>query len=153
MTLVEMLVVLAIIAVTASIAVLAIGGGGSDRVGQAEAKRLEARLQLAADRTMLDGEAIAVMAQPDGYQFVQWDPDTSEWKNTSVDLLNEAHKLPQGMSLAAPGLNGPLQLGADSGGQPFALTIVAKERRWVVDFDGMTARTVVDGHAGAVAGS
>lgn len=148
MTLVEMLVVLAIIAVTASISVLAFGAG-SGRTGQAEAKRLEARLQLAADRAMLDDEAIAILPQPGGYRFVQWNPESFRWQGASLAMLSEPHTLPRGMTLVASDARPLLPVGADNGGQAFALTISAEGRRWLVEFDGMTARTRPEGIAGS----
>ena len=140
MTLIEMLIVLAIIAVTASIAVLSIGGG-SGRAGQAEARRLENRLQLAADRSMLDDEAIALVARADGYRFVQWDADKRQWLPSPVALLAEPHALPRGITLQASDPSGLLPLGADAGGQAFELTIEADGRSWVIGFDGVTATT------------
>ena len=53
LTLVEILVVLAIIGVMAGATVLAIGAGGGGVRTETEARRLASRLELAADETMV----------------------------------------------------------------------------------------------------
>jgi type II secretion system protein H len=138
MTLVEMLVVLAIIAVMASTAVLSLGAG-SGRSGLAEARRLQSRLQFAADRTMVTDEAMALAATADGYRFLAWDEARSAWRPSSAGTLGEIHALPRGMALAGPGSQAVLPLGAYGGGQGFALTLSERNRSWTIVFDGMTA--------------
>ena len=139
MTLVEMLVVLAIIGITASVALLAIGAG-SGLQGQAEAKRLQSQLQLAADRTMLSAEPIAFAASTNSYGFVEWVAGRGEWQPSRLGSLGEIHQLPDGMALQSSDPRSPLPLGADASGQGFALVLTAKQRRWTISFDGMTAR-------------
>ena len=139
MTLVEVLVVLAILAITSSVTLLAIGAG-SGMNGQAEAKRLQSRLQLAADRTMLSAEPIAFAASANGYGFVEWNAARGEWQPSRLANLGEAHRLPNGMALQSSDPRSPLPIGADASGQGFTLTLSADRRRWTVSFDGMTAR-------------
>lgn len=146
MTLVEMLVVLAIIGVTASVALLAIGAG-SGLNGQAEAKRLQSQLQLAADRTMLSAEPIALAAAPNSYGFVQWNAARAEWQPSPLGSLGEIHQLPAGMALQSSDPRSPLPIGADASGQGFALVLTADQRRWTVRFDSMTARLDPGGKA------
>lgn len=146
MTLVEVLVVLAIVAVMASLTVLAIGSG-EGMTSQAEANRLQSRLQLAADRTMIDSEAIAFAPQANSYGFVRWDAS----KSALPAALGERHQLPDGMTLKVvtqqaentPAQNGQrlLLLGADTSGEGFEIILSSRERNWTISFDGMTART------------
>ena len=139
MTLVEVLVVLAILAITSSVTLLAIGAG-SGMNGQAEAKRLQSRLQLAADRTMLSAEPIAFAASANGYGFVEWNAARGAWQPSRLANLGEAYRLPGGMALQSSDPRNPLPMGADASGQGFTLTLSADQRRWTVSFDGMTAR-------------
>lgn len=137
MTLVEMLVVLAIIAITAAISLLALGAGDGLK-GQAEAKRLAARLQFAADRTMLDDTQVAVAVSSDSFGFVEWDDERSRWQPSVA--LGQTFRLPSGMTLSGFEGRRLLPLGADTAGQGFSLVLTAGDQRWSIDFDGMTAR-------------
>lgn len=139
MTLIEILVVLAIIAITASVTILSIGSDGGVR-GRAEAKRLEARLQLAADQMMVGDRPVAMTIAPDGYGFVERDGRSGQWRPFDDPVLGDRFALPEGMRLRASGEDAILALGADGAGRPFTLTLEGQERRWTIAFDGMTAR-------------
>lgn len=139
MTLIEMLVVLAIIGITAGASVLAIGSGaGID--GQAEAKRLEARLQLAADESMLSDQPTALSLAPHGYSFLQWDEGRGTWRPSAVALLGEAHTIPRGMTLASSDGRRIMPLGTEEAMNDITVTLSTKGRNWSIVFDGLTAR-------------
>ncbi len=146
MTLIEMLVVLTIIGVTASLALLSIGlGGGAS--GQNEAKRLESRLQLAADQSMLRDEVLAVNLTQHSYNFVQWDEATHKWVPTKVALLEEAHELPSGITLASTNRSATsdsgtaiVPLDVNAAVAPLEFTLDAGRSRWTIGFDGLTAK-------------
>lgn len=140
MTLIEVLVVLAIIAVTASISVLALGSDDGMR-GRAEAKRLQANIQLAADRTMIEGDPLALSITDDSYTFLS---DTAgDWQPLTDDL-GRTHELADGVALSARPAGSFFIIGAEAGGQPFALELQPRDRSdpggWTIIFDGMTAR-------------
>lgn len=139
MTLVEILVVLAIIAITASVSVLALGGDSNLR-GLAEAKRIEARLQLAADQTMIDGMPRALSIAPERYRFLQFDPATGRWSPLEDRVLAEPFDIPADMRLRSGDGQSIYPLGADGSGKPFVLNLDWKERSWTIAFDGVTAR-------------
>ena len=146
MTLIEMLVVLTIIGVTASLALLSIGVGGGAS-GQNEAKRLESRLQLAADQSMLRDEVLAVNLTQRSYNFVQWDEAMRKWVPTKVALLEEVHELPSGITLAsangsAATDNGSaiVPLDVNAAAAPLEFTLDAGRSRWTISFDGLTAK-------------
>lgn len=149
MTLVEMLVVLAIIAVIATIVTLSLGSGRGMN-GQAEARQLAARLQLAADQSMISDESVALALEKDGYRFVEWDQVRGEWGRKTNDVLSERKSLPEGMSLRSEDARSLLPLGADAAGQAFSLTLSSEARSWRVEFDGMTARMAAERRASAV---
>lgn len=138
-TLVEMLVVLAIIAIVASVSALAIGSG--NRLdGRAEAARLAARLQFAADQAMIEDRQLALSVTTGGYAFLERDGDGPAWRASTVPSLADPHALPSGLSLSASGQSSVLPLGADGAGQAFSLNLASAEQTWTIEFDGVTAR-------------
>ena len=139
MTLVEMLVVLAIIGIPAGASVLAIGSGAA-MDGQAEAKRLEARLQLAADESMLSDRPIALSITRRGYSFQQWDEQHGSWRPSAVALLGEDHSIPRGMTLASSDGRRLLPLGAEQAMNDITVRLSARGRNWSIVFNGLTAR-------------
>ena len=139
MTLVEMLIVLTIIAVTTSISVLAIGSDDGLR-GRAEAKRLEARLQLAADQVMIGDRSMAIAIAPQQYAFMERNPQTGAWIATDDPVLGESFTLPNDMTLSTAGTQPVLPLDAGGAGRPFSLLLQDDGRSWIVTYDGVTAR-------------
>ncbi len=139
MTLIEVLIVLAIIAITAGVSVLAMGTG-SGAGGRAEAARLASSVQLAADRAMIEDSDIALVPARDGYSFLQWNADDGAWRPARVAKLGERHRLPAGMTLTADDARPALPVSADASGRGFTLTLAQKDRHWTIGFDGVTAR-------------
>ena len=141
LTLVEMLVVLAIIGISTATAVLAMGSG-RDGNGQAEAQRLLARVQLAADEAMISDRSLAIAVTPTSYAVLERTDAGRAWQPTTLGGLDDVHQLPAGMRLAAPP-DGALQpLDADAAGRPFAITLGRGAQHWTISFDGMRARLV-----------
>lgn len=141
LTLVEMLVVLAIIGISTATAVLAMSGG-HDGNGQAEAQRLQARVQLAADEAMIGDRSLALAFTPTSYAVMERGDTGLSWQPTKLSGLDDVHKLPTGMQLSAS-TDGPLPLDANAAGRPFALTLNRGTQRWTVSFDGMRARVTL----------
>ncbi len=136
MTLVEMLVVLAIIGVAAGAAMLSFGGTRG-RDGQIEALRLVSRLQLAADDAMVGDRARALLLSPTGYGVVERADAGRAWQAET-----DAQPLPAGMTLSSDARDNPVPLDADGAGRPFSVTLAKGDRHWTVAFDGVKARLV-----------
>ncbi|WNO54789.1 prepilin-type N-terminal cleavage/methylation domain-containing protein [Stakelama saccharophila] len=135
MTLMEMLIVLAIIGVAAGAVSLGIGAATRAPSAEAEAHRLATRLQAAADDAMLGDRMIAFTARDHGYGFATF--DGGAWVPRTDDATG-FHTLPGGMVIrlsARP----PIILGVDGSGQPLTATIESGDQHWVVRYDGMTA--------------
>lgn len=139
LTLVEMLVVLAIIGVTSGAVVLAVGraGGGG---AQAEARRLATRLSLAGDETMVTDRALALDWDAKSYRFVEW--NGKAWVKSGTPAL-EPHDLARGLTLEI-GASRPLPIGADMGGATLEARIGSPKDKWRVQFDGVNATADVD---------
>ena len=136
LTLVEMLVVLAIVAIMAGVVVLGIGSGGG-RTAEVEAKRLAARLTLAADEAMVGDRPLAIAWDKGSYRFLV--QESGEWRDDRASAL-EPHRLPTGLMLDATARS-PFTIG---NGRPADLRLVAAGTTWIVHFDGAAA-TVTPG--------
>ena len=138
MTLIEVLVTLAIVAVMASMVVLGIGGSDRGLTVQTEANRLAERIGLAADEAMVTRRPLALAWDSLGYQFVtrgaggSWVPDTHE-------LLGPRRDLPRGLTLtaAAPAL---IDM-TDASLVAFDISVTDARRSSTVAFDGLNATT------------
>ena len=82
-TLVELLVVLTMIALLASIVVLSTPPAQSDAMKSAE--QFAARIDFASQEAITSGRVIGVIAQPDGYQFYSY--DRGVWTELAEKIL------------------------------------------------------------------
>ncbi|WP_404712120.1 GspH/FimT family pseudopilin [Sphingomonas sp. MMS24-J13] len=141
LTLVEMLVVLAIVGVMAGTVVLS-AGAGSGRGAEVEARRLAARLELAADETMVTGRPVAFVGGRSGYRFLV--RQAGRWRDETAPAL-EPYTLPSGLTLEGAGA-APVVIGADGGGSPLDLRLVpARGTGWAIAFDGVAASAKAGG--------
>ena len=144
LTLVEVMIVLAIIGVTGGVAVLGLGSGDRGMRVEAEAGRLAARLRLAADEAMITQQPIALSWDERGYGFVTPEPGSRDWRPSPVAALGERHTLPAGLSLSGERAGEPMLVGADGAGAPIRLAVAGRNATWNVTFDGLN----VDASAG-----
>lgn len=127
-TLLELLVVLAIIGIVTGGALLSFGLVGPDRRLTQEADRLAALLDLAADRAELEVRDYGLRFGRDGYEFMVWDPRRRQW-SPIVDDAMRPRRWPAGLvadldldgrSIALPKSSkpgDPPQLGVDARGE------------------------------------
>ena len=126
MTLIEMLVVLAIVGVSASLLVLG-GGGLRETAAQTEANRLADRLRLAADEALIEGRPVSLRLAPSGYEFV----------GGKADALRGRHALPTGVVLSAR--EAEVSVDPDGAAPPSRFTVTDRGQAWAVNFDGLGA--------------
>ena len=127
-TLVEILVVLSIIAITTGAAMLrlGLGRGAGDLAGAAGQVALA--VTEAADAALASGQDRLLELGPDGYRIGVEGGD-ADW-----------HRLP-GLGLAqAEGGVGPLRLSADGAAAPFRLRLSADGHSVLLRFDGLRAK-------------
>ena len=138
MTLVEMLVVLAIVGIASGAAVLGLGAADRQASVETEARRLAARIRIAADDTMVTDDMIAFAADDRGYGFVARDPVTGAWQ-PRVDAALAHHALPAGIALDADGLHGPVPVAIDGAAQAISVRLHQGSQAWTVRWDGLAA--------------
>ncbi|MES2988797.1 MAG: GspH/FimT family pseudopilin [Pseudomonadota bacterium] len=138
-TLIEMLIVLVIIGVAAGAVTLGMGNITRAPSVETEARRLATRLQAASDDAMLGDRLIAFTAEEHGYGFATFATNGTLTPRTD-DALG-FHQLPSGIVVTLS-LKPPVVLGMDGAGKPMAATIESGAQRWVVTFDGLTARAL-----------
>ncbi|UYY59640.1 prepilin-type N-terminal cleavage/methylation domain-containing protein [Sphingomonas sp. S2-65] len=136
MTLIEMLIVLAIIGVAAGAVTLGIGSATRAPTVETEARRLAMRLQAAADDAMLGDRIVAFTAEKHGYGFATVGTDGRMIART--DDAMAFHRLPAGIVVTL-NTRPPVMLGVDGVGRPLAAIIERGDQRWRVTYDGLTA--------------
>ena len=124
LTLLEMLVVLAIIAIATGATLLTLGPRRGDPV-EVEARQLATAIGAATDRSIATGAATAIVADPHGYTVTG----------------GARHELAADVELrGAVGVALPLALDA---ARPFDLVVAHGATAWRVAFDGIRASTAV----------
>lgn len=136
MTLVEMLVVLAIVGVMSGATVLAIGHSAREDLLRTESQRLAARLNAAADEAMVSNRRVALQCDPSGYGFVRSGEQVQQRGQTGAELETR-YTLPAGIRLQ--GDRSALLLDPDLASAPVVLRLVASGKETVVVFDGFEA--------------
>ena len=147
-TLIEILVVVAIIAITAGLASLAFETDDRGSVAR-EAKRFAGALEHASARAQWRGETIGVLADGDGWRFWQRPAELNRWQPLTEDDVLGAHRLPSGI-IAAPltfagqalPANSIVPLRASGRNEPFAFAIIGKDARAVLSADPLNRVTV-----------
>lgn len=138
-SLVEVMVVLAIIGIMTGITVLGLGGSGGTGA-EAEARRLADRLQLAADEALVTGAPRALQWSAAGYRFLVWDGREGGWRSEDRPLLSETHELPRGLALRGAEPEAAILVAANRAAAPVTLAFGGAGGSWTVAFDGLTAR-------------
>ena len=133
-TLVEILVVLAIMGAVTGAAVLALGAADRTATAESEANRLANQLTLAADEVLVTSRPLQLVWDEDGYSFFA--SGAEAWEPYAGGSLAGRHELLGGAKLA--GAPSPLLI-IDGGTGPAARFTVAGSRRWTIDFDGLSA--------------
>jgi general secretion pathway protein H len=147
-TLIEILVVIAIIAIAAG--VVALTYDGDDRATAArEAKRFAGALEHASARAQWRAETLGVSATGSSWQFWQRRPDANRWMPIADDDVLAAHALPAGiavnpLSFAGRALQGDaiIPLRASGHNEPFAFLVNARNSRIVLSADPLNRVTL-----------
>ncbi|MGR3528450.1 MAG: type II secretion system protein [Sulfitobacter sp.] len=151
MTLVEILVVLAIIGVMASVLGLSVSGGTrSADVLEREATLLSARLERAADSAALNGTPAGFTWDDKSYSFVSL--QDGAWAAHPDGILAAPHLLDRAAAISVLGqARGRYLIRSDmlpsvtdpatNSPVPLQIAIVGSKDTWEVRFDGVSARS------------
>ena len=97
-TLIEILVVVVIIGIIASMAVLSVNVLGRDSQVEDEARRIWAVLRQTREEAELQGLNIGAYLAAGQYEFLRLDPFTNRWISITDDKLYATRRLPEGLS-------------------------------------------------------
>jgi general secretion pathway protein H len=97
-TLVEMLIVVVIIGIVATIVTLSTGVLGRDSEMEDQAKRVSAVVGQAREEAELQGLEMGILVAKNSYEFVQYDRRKQIWMPVEGDPLYESRELPPGLS-------------------------------------------------------
>ena len=98
-TLIEILVVVAIIAVISVGVLLSVNLTGRDQELQKEGDRLNALFNYVREEAELQTREYGVLFDDDGYEFLTFDTHEGLWRSVSDDDALAARKLPDGLDL------------------------------------------------------
>lgn len=98
-TLVEILVVVALIAILVSIAATGLRIFESDRSPEVQARRLAMLFSLAGDEAIMTGTEVGMRLGRGNMQFYRFVPETREWVSLAGDLQFRDRELPVDMSM------------------------------------------------------
>lgn len=135
LTLVEMLATLAIIAVAAGAATLGVGVSDRQRGAEVEARRLAARISLAADRATTTLRPYAFAWDDEGYSLT--DAAASPPTRTASDARR--HQLTGGVALDVALADSPVIIAPEGAGEAVEIALRGAGGDWRVDFDGLRA--------------
>ena len=148
-TLIEVLVVIAIIALVAALVTVKISPDARQSLRE-EGLRLAALLAHARDEAIVSGAPLAWQRTDEGYRFMQRAPDRT-WQPVDRDASLRARSLPVGVSLAAVETSAPptgaypvIVLSPTGLNEPFRITLALGELRVQVSSDGTAAAVVED---------
>jgi general secretion pathway protein H len=142
-SLVEVLVVLAIVGIMAGVTTLGLGALDRGARSEAEALRLADRLQLAADEALVTGGPLALVWDDRGYRFLGWDAAGERWRASVQGDLGRRHELPAALRLAREdGGDGPVLIAPDLPQAPVVLAVAGGGVPGRVAFDGFAASAV-----------
>jgi general secretion pathway protein H len=145
LTLIEMLVVLAVIGVATGATMLGLNAADRGARAQSEAIRLASNLSLGIDEAIVAGAPLALVWDPSGYRFVAWSDAKQSWEAALPQQLSTRHDLRDTLQLSLDGTEArdaviiaPSGVGAQISFVVSARTL-GREERWIVDFDGFSA--------------
>jgi len=133
-TLIEIMVVLLIIAITIGMVGVNLQRGDNNRV-QEEADRIVILLQAAREEAILQGQVFAVQFSQDGYRFLRLN-NKGKLEQIEKDDVLSPRSLPDGVTLsftldgAAADTEAGLILDPSGSFIPFVLTLRAGEAEW-----------------------
>lgn len=86
-TMIEILVVLVLVGLLASLAIVNLGGGREQREMTSKIRELYVLMQTASEQAILNNEELGLVIDEEGYRFVVFDELEREWASESARLF------------------------------------------------------------------
>jgi general secretion pathway protein H len=99
-TLIEILVVVAIIGIMSAVMYLSLSSRGRDPDLTRESDRLFALINYAREQAELQTREYGILFQEDGYEFLVYDPQLLRWRGVFEDDALSVRRLPDGLGVA-----------------------------------------------------
>ena len=152
-TLIEILVVVALVAITAGIAVIAWDGDDRGTVAR-EAKRFAGAIEHASAIAQSHAETLGVSAEGSGWRFWRRSAEARHWLPVTDDDVLVAHAVPAGMAVSPQSLAGrPLPpdaivpLRPTGHNDPFTFVVSGRSARVVLAADPLNRVSVTEARA------
>ena len=139
-SLIEVLVVLALIGTMAGLTMLSLGSRDRGDRPEAEARLLASRLSLATDDALLTDRELSVRFDASGYGVDLWSTADNAWHQHPNGLLGTRHDVAEGVAMNVEPSLPRLAIRPDAFGGAVAVTFSASGDAWDVVSDGMSAR-------------
>jgi general secretion pathway protein H len=98
-TLIEILVVVLIIGITAATVVLSIGVTGRDTELEKESERLNALMNYAREKAEITSSEFGLYLHDNDYEFLRYDGRKALWRSIEEDETLRLRELPEGLTL------------------------------------------------------
>lgn len=108
-TLLELLIVVAIVGAMAGVAMLSIPGANFDDELERETRKIAAQVSLLQDEAIVQSREFGVAAWQNGYRFWGWN-NTTGWQPLSDDLDFKEHRLADGIEMELSLAGQPISL-------------------------------------------
>lgn len=97
-TMIEILVVLVVVGLLASLAIVNLGGGNERRELNSKIRELYVLMQTASEQAILNNEELGLQIDEQGYRFLVFDEQEQTWRSESERLFR-GRDFPQWMSV------------------------------------------------------
>ncbi|WP_303289666.1 type II secretion system minor pseudopilin GspH [Marinobacter sp. SS5-14b] len=97
-TLIEILVVLIIVGLLASLAVFNMAGSSQQRELESNVRELYLLMQTASEQAVLNNLELGLLLEDDGYRFVAFQDESGEWKPSGERMFSK-RTLPEWLTL------------------------------------------------------
>ncbi|MCK7543101.1 type II secretion system minor pseudopilin GspH [Marinobacter bryozoorum] len=95
---IEILVVLVLVGLLASLAIVNLGGGSEQREMNSKIRELYVLMQTASEQAILNNEELGLVVDEQGYRFLVYDELEQEWRSQSERLF-QGRRFPEWMSV------------------------------------------------------
>lgn len=139
-SLVEVLVVLAVLATMASATFISFGAAGRGAGPETEAMLLANRLSLALDEALVTGNQLSLSLDTNGYGVDVWSSESNDWVPHASGFFGTRHELPGGTRMELDKRLERILIRPDATGEPVTITLSNSDSGWNVSHDGFSAR-------------